>query len=305
MFLTVTRIFSKLIIRNNLRTSLNKYAVLSFCCSIMLSCNLKNAADDNEGRLKVARAFDYILYGEDLVGIVPAGTSELDSVTITGNFIENWIRQKSVLHKAERNLDDGKKDVEKKLEEYRNTLLTYAYETELVRQNLDTIVSDEEIETFYANNRNNFELKDNIIKVIYLKLNKKSPKLDKARDWFKSSSDKDRKFLQDYCHQYALNYFLDDNTWLLFDDLLKEIPIKTYDKEQYLQNNRNIEIEDSSNIYMVSIKGFMMKNSLSPLSFERNNIRTMVINQRKLALVEKMEREAYEDARKNGDVEVY
>ncbi len=31
----------------------------------------------------------------------------------------------------------------------------------------------------------------------------------------------------------------------------------------------------------------------------------MVINQRKLALIEKMEREAYEDARKSGDVEVY
>jgi len=253
----------------------------------------------------VARAFDYILYSEDLIGIVPAGASEVDSISITGNFIENWIRQKSVLHKAEKNLDDEKKDVAKKLEEYRNSLLTYAYETELVRQNLDTVVTEDEIESFYDKNKNNFELKDNIIKVNYLKLNKKSPKLAKVKDWFRSSSEKDRKSLQDYCHQYALNYFLDDSTWLLFDDLLKEIPIKTYDKEQYLQNNRNIEIEDSVNIYLVSIKGFMMKNSLSPLSFERNNIRTMIINQRKLALVERMEREAYEDARKNGDVEVY
>lgn len=288
-----------------MRTSLNKFAFLSFCSSIVLSCTMKKTADDNEGRVMVARAFDYILYSEDLIGIVPAGASEVDSISITGNFIENWIRQKSVLHKAEKNLDDEKKDVAKKLEEYRNSLLTYAYETELVRQNLDTVVTEDEIESFYDKNKNNFELKDNIIKVNYLKLNKKSPKLAKVKDWFRSSSEKDRKSLQDYCHQYALNYFLDDSTWLLFDDLLKEIPIKTYDKEQYLQNNRNIEIEDSVNIYLVSIKGFMMKNSLSPLSFERNNIRTMIINQRKLALVERMEREAYEDARKNGDVEVY
>lgn len=261
--------------------------------------------DNADERIKVARAFDYFLFQDDLLGIVPSGVSESDSLTITGNFIENWIRQKSVLHKAENNLDDEKKNVQRKLEEYRNSLLTYTYETELIRQKLDTIVSDEEIEKFYNQNRNNFELKDNIIKVIYLKLNKKSPKLNRAREWYKSNSAKDRTALQEYCHQYALNYFLDDDTWLLFDDLLKEIPIKTYDKEQYLQNNRNIEIEDSSNIYLVSIKGFMTKNSNSPLSFERNNIQTMIINQRKLALVEKMQQEAYDDARKSGDVEVY
>ncbi|MBP6533314.1 MAG: hypothetical protein KA285_08510, partial [Bacteroidia bacterium] len=138
-----------------------------------------------------------------------------------------------------------------------------------------------------------------------LRLNKKSPKLNKVKDWYKSNVKKDRQLLEDYCRQYALNYFLDDNTWLLFDDLLKEIPIKTYDKEQFLQNNRIVEIEDSSTIYLVNIKGFMVKNSISPLSFERNNIRTIITNQRKLKLIEQMEKQAYEDAKKGNDVEVY
>lgn len=116
---------------------------------------------------------------------------------------------------------------------------------------------------------------------------------------------KDRDALRDYCHQYALNYYLDENAWLLFDDLLKEIPIKTYDKEQFLQNNRLIEIEDSTNLYLVNIKGFMVKNSRSPLSFEKNNIRAMIINERKLLLIEEMEQKAFETAKKNGDAEVY
>jgi hypothetical protein len=273
--------------------------------AILTSCTWMNKKDEDEERKKVARAYNYFLYEEDLAGIVPGGSNADDSASITRNFIESWIRQKSVLHKAEKNLDDEKKDVERKLEEYRNTLVTYTYETELIRQKLDTIVTDTEIEEFYNSNKNNFELKDNIIRVTYLKLSKNSPKLNKVKDWFKSSSAKDRKSLQDYCHQYALNYFLDDTTWLLFDDLLKEIPIKTYDKEQFLRNNREIEIEDSSNVYLVSIKGFMTKNSMSPLSFERNNIRYLIINQRKLELIDKMEREAYEEAYNGGDVEVY
>ncbi|HQW00358.1 MAG TPA: hypothetical protein PLI47_09000 [Bacteroidia bacterium] len=261
--------------------------------------------DSTEGKDAVARAYDYFLYPEDLQGLVPVGASREDSVAIIKNYIDNWFRQKVVLRKAERNLDDEKKDVEKKLEEYRNSLLTYAYETELVRQKLDTVINEEEIAQFYKNNQDNFELKDNIIKVIYLRLNKKSPKLNKVKDWYKSNVKKDRQLLEDYCRQYALNYFLDDNTWLLFDDLLKEIPIKTYDKEQFLQNNRIVEIEDSSTIYLVNIKGFMVKNSISPLSFERNNIKTIITNQRKLKLIEQMEKQAYEDAKKGNDVEVY
>ncbi len=284
--------------------NLKQLAILFSVLFVFSSCKYFRQ-EKGEGHEAVARAFDYYLYPEDLQGLVPAGASKNDSLTIIKNYIDNWFRQKSVLRKAESNLDNEKKNVEKKLEEYRNSLLTYEYETELIRQKLDTVISEQEIETFYKKNQSNFELKDNIIKVIYLRLNKKSPKLNKAKEWYRSSSAKDRQLLEDYCHQYALNYFLDDNTWLLFDDLLKEIPIKTYDKEQFLQNNRVIEIEDSSTIYLVNIKGFMIKNSISPLSFERTNIRNMITNQRKLKLVEQMEKQAYEDAQKANDVEVY
>jgi hypothetical protein len=210
-----------------------------------------------------------------------------------------------VLRKAEDNLEDDQKDVSRQLEEYRNSLLTYAYEAELVRQRLDTSVTDAEVSAYYEQNKKNFELKDNIIRVVYLRLSRNSPKLEKVRTWYRSDAERDRRLLEEYCRQYALNYYLDDDSWLLFDDLLKEIPIRTYDKEQFLQNNRIIEFEVDSSIYLVNIKGFRIRNSLSPLSFEQNNIRTLIVNQRKLKLIEEMERQAYEDARKKGDAEVF
>ncbi len=281
------------------------YIILFFLSVSLVSSSCKLFKKKADKKNAVARVFDDYLYPDDLTGIIPPGTGKQDSISIVKNYIQSWIRQKVVLSKAEDNLNNEKKDVEKQLLEYRNSLITYAYEKALIEQNLDTTISEKEVEDFYNNNQNNFELKDNIIKVIYLKLNKKSPKIDKAKQWYKSDNEKDRKSLAEYCHQYALNYYLDDNVWLLFDDLLKEIPIKTYDKEQFLQSNRNIEIEDSSNVYLVSIKGFKTKNSVSPLSFEENNIRTMIVNQRKLKLVETMEQETFENAKRNGDFEVY
>lgn len=271
---------------------------------VLFSCAYFKKSD-TEGQGAIARAYGFYLYPEDLAGLVPKNASRQDSISITKSYIDSWIRKKAVLNKAEANLAENQKDVAKKLEEYRNSLITYAYETELIRQKLDTNVTEQEIESYYNRNRNNFELKDNIIKVIYLKLGKDSPKLRKVKEWYRSEHPKDRQQLADYCRQYALNYYLDDETWLLFDDLLKEIPIKTYDKEQFLQNNRIIEIEEGNSIYLVNIKGFMIKNTISPLSFERENIRAMIVNQRKLALIEEMEKQAYEEARERGEAEVF
>jgi hypothetical protein len=253
----------------------------------------------------IARVGNYYLDRSEISELVPAGTSGEDSLLITRNFVDNWIRQKVVLVKAENNLSSNQKDVDRQLQEYKNSLIVYAYEQELIRQKLDTNVTNREIEQFYERNLATFELKDNIIKMIYLKVSNDSPKLDKVKQWYKSNSKKEREQLEDYARQYALNYYFDDETWLIFDDLLKEVPLTLYDKEQFLKNNRFIEISDPVNTYLVNIKGFKIKSGTSPLAFERENIKSMILNQRKLQLLKEMEHDAYQEAMRKSTFEIY
>jgi hypothetical protein len=260
---------------------------------------------NSEKQNAVARVFDKYLYKHELASLVPKGASKQDSLMIVRNFIEDWVKQNVVLHKAELNLGEEQKNVENQLNEYRNSLITFIYEKELVRQRLDTTVTETEIENYYTEHEKNFVLKDNIIKMVFLKANKKAPKLDKAKKWMRSKGDKDKQLLEEYCHQYCIDYLLDDTNWMLFDDLLKKVPVKTYDKEAFLQNNRFIEITDSANVYFVNIADFQIKESLSPLSFERDNIRALIINKRKLELIQQMQKAAFEQAQKNNDFEIY
>ena len=253
----------------------------------------------------VARAHDKFLYKSDLSQIILPGTTAEDSAIVVNSYIQNWIKTQLVLYRAEANLDDEKKDVEQKLVEYRNSLITYIYESELIRQKLDTVVSDEEILKYYEENNRNFELKDNIIKVLYLRVKKDAPKIKKVKDWYKTGNPKDRVQLEEYCYQYASDFHLDDETWLLFDELLKKVPIKTYDKEAYLKNNRYIEIEDSTDLYLVNIREMKIRESLSPLSFVRDDIRVLIINKRKLDLIREMENTTYEDALRKNEFEIY
>ena len=175
----------------------------------------------------------------------------------------------------------------------------------MVRQKLDTLVKSEEIEQYYNEHLSSFQLKDNIVKVYYVKVNKKAPNIDKVRKWYLSSNPKDIEALKSYCIQFAENFFIDDNTWLLFDDLLKEVPIQDYNPELFFKTTQTIVVADTSNIYFLNIKGYKIKNSSSPLSFEKENIRNIIINKRKLKLVDDMKKQVYQDAIENKDFKIF
>jgi hypothetical protein len=279
-------------------TKLFLYAVLLI---LMVACKTKN--DEKI----IATAFDNTLYQSDIIGIVPKGSSKIDSTTIIKNYINNWVRQKIVLHKAEKNLNSEQKDFTQQIEDYQNSLIIYTYESKLINQLLDTNVSDQEIQNYYNANSDNFQLKDNIIKVNYVKLELKSPLKAKIKNMlFSKKEDVNIKNqLIDICSENAVNFYLDDDAWLLFDDLLKEIPIETYDQEAYLKSNRTIETKDDNFYYLINIKDFKTRESVSPLSFERDNIRNIIINKRKLELIQKMHKEVFDEATKNNDFKIY
>ncbi len=283
------------------KKNINIISVALISLSIFSCSYLKKEKNDEV----VARVYDKYLDKTDLLKIVPQDVKSKDSEIVVKNYINNWIKQNLILHKAEENLTKEQKNFDIQLEDYRNSLITYSYEKELIRQKLDTVVTEEQIKDYYNKNEKDFLLKDNIVKVLYVKTSLKAPSLLKVKMWCKSNNPKDRTFLENYCKEYAENYFLDDESWLMFDDVLKEIPIKTYDQENYLKNHTFIEIQDAQSNYIINIKGFKIKESVSPLSFEKENVRNIIINKRKIDLINEMEKQVLKDAVKNKDFEIY
>jgi len=290
-----------MVITNYKIKTLLKNGILFIITILFFSCGSKKT----ENKTPVARVGDTYLFLENIGHSIPKGIPAKDSVLILKRYVEDWVHEQLLVQKAEDNLSEEQKNVEKQLQEYRNSLLTYEYEKELIRQHLNTVVTKNEIEKYYETHKDDFQLKDNIIKVIYVKVNKKAPKIDELRKLCKSEDIRDRKLLATYCHQYAENYFLNDDIWLFFDDLLKEAPIETYNKELFLLNNRFVEVSDSANIYFLSIKGFKIRATISPLGFEINNIKNMIINKRKLELITKMREDIYNEALNENKAEIF
>lgn len=274
---------------------------------LLASCNLINTKKQGPTQKPIAKVFDAYLYPADIKGIVPKESKPADSIAIVKDYIQHWMEQQVLLHQAANNLDQQQMDLTKQIEDYKNSLIIYAYEKELVKEKLDTTVSEDEIQKYYDDNKKDFQLKNDIVKIIYVKVAKKTQGVDKLKSLILSDNPKDRDKLSKFCYQYAQNFFLNDNAWLMFDDVLKEIPIQTYNQDLFLQNNNNrfVQIEDTASIYCLGIKGYMIKNSMSPISFERENIKKIVLNKRKMDLIEEMKKNLYNEALNHNDAQAY
>jgi len=268
----------------------------------IVSCS---SEDENEGKTAIAKVNNKLLYLEDLEGVVPKDASKEDSTLLMDNYIQGWIKENLILQKAELHLKENQKDFEKQLEDYRKSLIIYSYEKELIKQKLDTAVSTQEIEDFYENNKQRFELKDDIVKVKYLKVLKSAPRVKKVRKIYKSNKADDKEKLKELAHQYSEKFHLDDSLWILFDELKLEVPLQVNQSQGFLKNVKNIEVEDSLSYYFVSIKDYKLEKDVSPLSFEANNIKNIIINKRKLKLINKIKAELYQEAFLNKDIEIY
>ena len=136
----------------------------------LFSC--QNSNSDNEKI--VAAVYDKVLYQSDLQSVVYEGISRSDSIVRTKAFIDNWIRQQLLLHQAEASLEKSELDFSKQMEDYRNSLIIYKYETRYIEKNLDTVVSEMEITRYIEKNNLSAEIDKESVRFIILNLRKKA-----------------------------------------------------------------------------------------------------------------------------------
>jgi len=260
---------------------------------------------DRKNERVLARVYDDYLYESDLKEVVPPGTSPEDSANLARNFIDAWVRQKLLIRQAQNNLTEEQMDFTRQLENYKNSLLIFEYEHELVNQKLDTVISEEEVETYYSENQGNFLLKENIVQMQYVKLPLNSSNIRQFKQLLYSDESADKTRLSELAEKYAADYFLDNQNWLLFNDVMAQIPIKTYNQEEYLKNHQNLEVRDSMYYYIVRFKDFRIKETISPLSLEKDRIRNIILNKRKMEMINKMREDLYNNALKKHDFEIF
>ncbi len=282
-----------------------KHKTILIILLTLLIFNYCKESNEENNKKAVARVFDKYLYVDELNQVIYSGMSSNDSSIKSSNYIDMWIRKQLLTHKANLNLSEEQIDVDKKVEDYRTSLLIYKYKQKFIEQKLDTNISDADINTYYESHLANFPLGNNIVKALYIKILKSDPEIYKVRRLFRSNKHKDIEWLKEYSKLYATKFDYFNNDWTYFNDLLIELPTKIQNQVVYLKKNKYIQTEDSLYYYLINIKEHRLKRQASPLIFVRSNVKSILLNKRKLQLLTELENNIYQNALIHKNIEFY
>ncbi len=281
--------------------------LLAFIALNFSSCEYLGIArerQENQGKA-IAKVYDSYLYEKDLKNVKTIGSTPEDSARVVDNFVKSWVKKELTLQKAKEYLPSDNSEIEEQVQEYRESLITFMYERELLSSKVDTEVSEEEINAYYNNNKAHFFLKNDIVYCRYFFMKNGFGEVDTVRKYMKSQFDEEAsEALQQIGFQFSANFKL-DGEWLSYDKLNEKLPRRLGAASENLKKNKLIEISDSSMVYFIKVHDYGLKGDIGPLSYNKQDISKIIVNKRKEEFLRTAKANLYNQAIKNRKVELY
>ena len=273
--------------------------IFIFSVFLMLAAACLN--EDNKKVIASVNEKDLLL--SEVIKEMPKATE--DSVFFVEHYMNLWIRKQLMIYHAEINLSSDLLNYEKQIEEYRSSLLIYAYQQELINQNFDTTIILEAVTDYYNQYKEEFKLNNNIFMGRYIVVDKSAPKLSKLSKWYNSDKQEYIVELEDYCQQFAKEYYLVDSNWQYFSVINNKLPKIIKEEEFFLKNIKGVYFEDNQFLHYIYIKDYKIKGSISPLAFEKEKIRNVLLNKNKIKYLKQLEDELYQNGIALKKIKIY
>lgn len=284
------------------RKRLSLFPGLVLASLIITGCT---GSKNNNGDAILARVHEKNLYASELAGMIPDNISPEDSLLFVKDHVDKWVRNQLLLFMAETHLTEEEKDVKQQIEDYKTSLMIFKYEQNYIKEKLDTVVHDQEIEEYYEKYSTNFLLNNNLLKGRYIRVERNAPEIWKVRRWYKSDDEEDIKKLEAWCFEQSADYTYFEDKWMYLDHLLNQMPEIYMTPENLLRYRKHFEVRDDNWYYFLKISDFRLESTVAPLEFIQEDIRSILLNKRKLHLIQELEANVYNDALNRGNFIVY
>lgn len=276
-------------------------------CILLMSIPLflqecqRNQSDSN--RTPVVATAGHILYLDEIQAAMPLYLSKEDSIRAAETFIDQWIKQNLLYEAAEKNLQESS-DIQKMVEDYRQALMVYEYQEQVLLEKLKTEVSDQDIADYYEANKQRFLSSRNLIKGIFIKVPVHSSNLKSIKNLYRKKDEASLEQLDLLCLQHAEIYENFSSDWMSFDDVMDHIPSEI-DQSKLLKSKDFLEVEDEHYCYLLRIDEYLLSGNPEPLEFVSHRIKNIIINSHKTSFLHQLEDEMKTEAEKKGQIRYY
>ncbi len=249
-----------------------------------------------------ARVNDRYLSKEELNMAMPKGLPAEDSLLFRNNFIKMWATKELLLEKARINVDDRDGDIKELVRNYEQELLIERYKKALLQQELDTLITETDLNDYYEANKNVYRLNEELMQLKYIHFSSDLSDKKDLIELFRSNDQEDiEELIARELEFYSFSF--NDSIWVSYRDVEKKLAFLKDEKN--IKKNQFIQKEDSLGVYLLAVKDMRHRNDIAPKEYVIPTIQQMILHKRKLELMNEIEKTIMVDAINNKQFEQY
>lgn len=254
----------------------------------------------------VARVGRKELRISDLEQAIPQSLSGADSANVVGAYIDRWIAKQLKLEEAELIFSASVGDIERKVEEYRQSLLIRKIEQYYIDNEPATIVTDADVEAYYDAHKSEFRLDNTIVKGRVVAFSEKYRQSEKLFDMMRSPKAERQKDFKDVCikNNFMLKEFTEWTDWNEFLAILPTSRSRNYDS--LLAKKGSVQkMNADGQTYYFQITEVLHKGEVRPLELAREDIVRALSTLRRSEAIKSREESIRTQALESGHARIY
>lgn len=273
------------------------YILIVISCSWASCTPAEKVLEEND--VELAKVFNKKLFLSELEGMVPDGASPEDSIKIINAEVERWARETLLMQEAEKNIPSDL-NIDNLVRDYRMSLIRHNYEQFLVETQLDSAISQQELNEYYEKNKEQYQLQTSILRCFLIKVPITAPNLDQLRTWWRSNDQEDFQKMKDYAARNAAFYMLEDSTWYKIDDVRDQLP-----KGTNLNASQDLTQRDNEYQYFLKVMQKKSQKEIAPLTYIQEQAQKVILHKRKMVLLDKRKEELYVRETSKNNVKIF
>ncbi len=244
----------------------------------------------------------------EIMEAMPANVKGDDSVSFVKLYVDKWLVRQLKVEEADDLFSGSEEDIDRMVEEYRHSLLMRKVDQYYVEQQMSPDFTDKDIADYYNTHKADFILDRTLVKGRVLRFDasyRQSKALMKQmRD--AATSQSAAKTLSEICEKNGFELVDKRSEWVGFNDFLTYLPTaQSQDNEHLLDKTGIQQMDVGGKRYYFDFTSVCRKGNVAPLEVVADNIRRILITQRRSEIIKSHEEQIVSEAMASGHARIY